>query len=290
VGRTARLRVRLYLRTRRLFDAGQRVAQAGFDGLWLGLLDRPDLDAVDVSYYERERQYVDPAYNDQGLWPWERRAAEQHFSACRRVAVLGAGAGREVVALHRMGFEVDGFECNHRLLSSGNRLLEALGVPPRIAPMPRDRWPDAAGQYDGVILGWGMYMLVPDRTARVALLGETRRRLPEGGPVLVSFFVRSGRERYFRTTRRLANTVRSMRRKDPVEHGATLAPNRVTFLTVAEVGDELLEAGFTIAGSGVDDYGHAVGLAAAGPGSATSLHQARSVPPARPRPVTVGGA
>jgi hypothetical protein len=271
-----------------LFDACQRLAQAGFDGLWLGLLDRLDLDAVDASYYDRERQYVDPAYNDQGLWPWEHRAVDRYFAACRRVAVLGAGAGREVVALHRMGFDVDGFECNQRLLSTGNRLLEALGVPPRIATMPRDRWPGSAGPYDGVILGWGMYMLVPDRTARVALLRETRRRLPEHGPVLLSFFVRSGHERYFRTTRRLANAVRSMRRRDPVEHGAALAPNRVTFLTLAEVGDELGEAGFTVASSGVKDYGHAVGLAS-GPGPVPSLHGVRSARAARHRRVTVGG-
>lgn len=255
------LEVRAYLGSRRAFYGSLTLVRACFDGLWLGLLDRDQCDAIDRRYYDGEQRYADPAYNQAGLWPWEGDDIDAEFHHCRRLAVLGAGGGREVVALRRRGFEVDGFECHEGLLAAGNQLLGLLDLAPPMSLMPRDRWPPTAGSYDGVVIGWGAYMLIPDRGDRVELLRAVRAHVPDDGPVLLSFFVRGDGSRYFSLTAQVANLLRRARRRDPVGVGASLRPNRVQFFTIAEVVAELAEAGFSLARHGTDEYGHAVGRA-----------------------------
>ena len=42
---------------------------------------------------------------------------------CKRLLVAGAGGGREVLALYKSGYEVDGFECHPELVALANTML-----------------------------------------------------------------------------------------------------------------------------------------------------------------------
>lgn len=255
-------RVRAYERSRQLFDKGTRLLRAGFDGFWLGVLDADQLDEIDERYYRNQAIYQDPGFNQSGLQPWERDAVDRSFRHCRRIAVLGAGGGRELVALEAEGFEVAGFECNPLLAEQGNALLASLGCTSRIAAMPRDVWSPGDERYDGVIVGWGTYMLIDSRQARIDLLRSVRSCLPAGGPVLVSFFARTDERRYFRVVHGVASALRRLRRRRPIELGVTLNPNRVQYLSLDEVAGELQAGGFASDVLAAEGYGNAVGLAA----------------------------
>lgn len=251
-----------------------KVTHACFDGFWLGLLDPDELHAIDERYYLDEAMYRDPTFNQSGFQPWERAAVDRYFRGCRRLAVIGAGGGREVVALEGEGFEVVGYECNPHLAAEGNALLASLGLTSRIAPMPRDSWSPGGDGFDGVVVGWATYMLIDGRDARIELLRTVRSCLPAGAPVLLSFFVRSGDARYFRIVRAVANAVRRLRRRPPVELGVTIRPNRVQYLSLDEVARELEEGGFAPEHLDDRDYGNAVGLAAV-EGGVRTAHRER---------------
>lgn len=231
------------------------------DGVWLGLSGPAVLHAIDEDYYRAERKFADADWNRRGLLAWETDMLDRYFTPASRIAVTGAGGGREVLALLRAGYEPDGFECNVTLVAAANRLLEAEGLAQRVTPVGRDQWPPGAATYDGLVVGWGSYMLVQTRERRVAFLAEAHDHLRAGAPALVSFFVRPGDTRYFRTVERTANRLRHLRRRPPVEVGDTVRPNYVHYFTEEEVAAELADAGFDLCHFAAEPYGHAVGRA-----------------------------
>lgn len=241
-------------------------ADAVLSGLALGLAGRPLLDALDRLRYGLSREFRSDAHNRLGLLAWEEAALDPCFAGRGRLAVLGAGGGREVLALARRGYAVEGFECNPVLVESANRLLAREGVTAAVRWLARDTAPAAARPYDGVVLGWSMYTLVVGRAARIALLRGLRAAVPPGAPLLASFFTRDEADDRARTVHRVANRVRGLLGRARVEPGDDFAPGYVHRFTRAEVAAEFAEGGFELRrfareGTGEYDSGWAVGRA-----------------------------
>lgn len=251
------------------FDAAFRRAgallQATHDGVWLGVLGRDDLHALDQWFYERNASYHQDAHNLRGLFPWEETALES-FGGCGRIGLIGAGGGREVLALSRMGYEVDAYECNPQLVDFANGFLPRHGCAARVRHLSRDAAPEAETPFDGMILGWSAYTLIPGRAHRIRLLRQLRPLVKPGGPILLSFFTRARDGVQTRVSAAVANGIRALLRRERVERGDALSPNFVHYFVAKEIGAELREAGwdprtFTPHGTGSRDSGWAIALA-----------------------------
>jgi hypothetical protein len=257
---------RAALRARR---RGRRLTEALFDGLFLGLMDRETLAALDRAFFSTAQEdvgdatyaYTDEIHVRSGLAAWETAALES-LRPGARVVVTGAGAGREVLALLAAGYDAVGYEPHDGLVAAGVRVLERAGHPGRLLPSPRDVFPADAGRADGVLVGWGSYMLLPGRARRVAFLSAARRALAPGDPLVLSFFPRVP-ERRDRIVAAVANVLRRLRGDEPVEVGDALVPNFVHRFTRAELESELAEAGFACERFAAEPYGHAVARALA---------------------------
>jgi hypothetical protein len=270
---TSQLLPRIYFRMQRLQLRLVSDALAISNGIWLGVLSRSALGVIDDMYYvgsvaelERRVDYRADAYNKQGLWLWERQAIERYFSRKGRLAVLGAGGGREVLALKRLGFEVDGWECQEEFVNAANRILTANGLEATVSRVPRDTCPPGDPSYSGIVMGWGLYTGIPGSQRRIALLRAVRERLGQGSPVLLSFFSRDSAELIrFHLTATIANILRPLARRERVEVGDYLTPNYGHFFTESEVRSELESAGFTLAMYSTNNrmrpYAHAVAIA-----------------------------
>jgi hypothetical protein len=240
-------------------DRALRTVKGLSEGVLLGLLSGESLDEIDRQYYDGIAQYADPTYNRRGLQDWEERGVDRWFADCRRIVVIGAGGGREVLALARLGYDVVGFECNERLVRAANELLEAEGCTRCVARMERSTWPDAPAAFDGCVIGWGTYMLIRGRGRRVAFLTAARRSLAPRAPILLSYFVRAGMAARFRTSAWTANTVLKLRgRPGAWIPDDALVPNYVHFFDKDEVGKELSAAGLELVDMGDTSYGWAV--------------------------------
>jgi len=256
------LRLRIYSITSWLLRRGLVVTRAVFDGAWLGVLDYEATHALDETYYDEARQYTDEAYNRSGLLSWEREAVDRFFADRCRIVVTGAGGGREVLALLELGYDAVGYEPNEGLVRFGEDLLASTCRPGRLRPADRDTWPRDADACDGVIVGWGSYMLIRGRERRVAFLRGARSGLQAGAPLLLSFFPRSGKPGYLRVVARVGNAIRRLRGATPLDFGDALDPNYVHYFDRREIDSELGEAGFSLAWYDASGYGKAVGLAA----------------------------
>jgi len=205
--------------------------------------------------------YRDDSYQRSGLFKWEREAIERHFSGCRNIVVTAAGSGREVLALWRMGFAVDAFECNPRLAACANALLSELACEPAVAVCARDVCPTLTHKYGGAVVGWGSFMLIPGRHRRIQFLQDLRKALDPGAPVLLSFYALENDRRRLTAAIGIANAIRRLRGAELLDPGDDLCPNYVHRFTRDEIEKTMTAAGFRLAQFGSVEYGYAVGLA-----------------------------
>jgi SAM-dependent methyltransferase len=221
--------------------------RAAINGLWLGLLSDASLRLLDERYYDDSVLYRTDKWNERGFFDWERDLVDEHFRNCERVPVLACGGGREVLALLNEGFDATGYEPHPALVTYARRFLAAHGHESRVHSAPRDEFPSAAGPADGVVVGWGGFSLIHGRARRIALLREARRRLPAGGPVLLSFFARPSDSRELNVTKSAATGLRRLRGNPPAELGDTLAPNLVHVFTRPRLAEEIRAADLELA-------------------------------------------
>ncbi len=266
--------VRAYMLAHRALERAIAVGRATFNGVWLAVLDRDTLHAVDDHYYDHSTRYGQPEHDSSGLFDWEKEAIETHFQGARRLLVYGTGGGRETLALCERGFEVDALECNARLRDSANKLLEEHGHPPKVRPTERDHCPKLGHRYDGIVIGLNTYMLVQTRDARIALLKQLRSHVDAGAPLLLSFYTRKASSVGFRTTAAVANSLAVVFRRARVELGDSFYPYEVEgrggrrvlpyfvhYFAEDELAAELHAAGFDLVASSREGCGHAVGRA-----------------------------
>ncbi len=251
----------VYQRSSDILDRFYGLLRCLFDGFWLGLFSHEMLHRIDKHYYDTTDAYHSAAYNRRGLWPWEQAMLDRYFQGRGSLLVIGAGGGREPLALYKLGYRVDSYECNPKLVDLANRLLIEDGAPGRVQLIQRDTCPPTTMRYDGVIIGWGAYMLIRGRDRRIAFLRSVRALVEEDAPVLLSFFTRPGDLAHFKLITYTANILRWLLRNERVEIGDALAPNFVHYFTQAEIASELHAAGFKLAYYGERGYGHAVGIA-----------------------------
>jgi hypothetical protein len=262
--------VRAYGAAGRRWSRAGALLQAVHEGTWLGLLGRADLHLVDERYYDTSAVYHDDAHNARGLFPWETDALA-FFPGRGRLLVMAAGGGREVLALSRMGYEVEGYECNRALAASADDFLPRQGCPALVRYLPRDEVPAAGEPFDGIILGWSAYTLMAGRAHRIDLLRRLLPLVKPGGPILISFFTRNrAYAPRFRISAAVANGIRTVLRRERAEVGDALSPNFVHYFVPQEIEAEFREAGweprrFTPAGPGIRDSGWAVGVAPGAP-------------------------
>jgi 2-polyprenyl-3-methyl-5-hydroxy-6-metoxy-1,4-benzoquinol methylase len=247
------------------------LANACFVGLWLGFLSRESLHAIDEEYYTRSKRggsgaldihdYHSREYNRRGLWDWEEKAITDYFAGCQRLLIIGAGGGREVLALRRLGYHVDGFESHPDLVGVANGLLREEGYEPDVRSIARDESPDSGKTYDGIIIGWAAYMLIQGTRRRVAFLRKLRTQTQAQSPILLSFFARTGTPRVVTVGAFVANVIRRLLRRELVEVGDWLAPFYAHYFTEDEITSELSQARFRKIHYNTTVYGHAVGIA-----------------------------
>lgn len=185
---------------------------------------------------------------------------EKYFHGCASLLVTGAGGGREVLALRKLGFAADGFDCDPLLVEYANNLLERERFIPNIQLVPRDHCPDTGRKYDGLIVGWGSFMLIQGRKQRIAFLKRLHAQAHVASPILLSFFTRTGNGLYLKTSKTIGNTLRRMLKREALTLGDDLIPHYVHHFNEEDVAAELTAAGFQLKYYSTNLYGHAVGI------------------------------
>ena len=262
--------VQIYFSTHSWFEWAISAARWCFVGLWLGVLSPERLYSVVEEYYSRSGReralqglpnYHSKEWNRSGLFNWQKDALTRYFGGSRRLLVLGAGGGREVLALLQLGYQVDGFESHRDLVVAANELLREEGFDPAVHRVAPNEGPDSGTTYDGIVVGWDMYMSIPTRRRRIAFLRQLRTQTRVRCPIVLDFVPRPSQSRQYDVTTTIANTIRRVLRREPAELGDWLAPMYAHHTTQDELTSELAEGGFDIDYCDPTGNAHAVGIA-----------------------------
>ncbi len=246
----------------KLFD----LSSACFAGFWLGVLKKGTLDLIVSFCFDNTKMYHSEKFNLGGLFRWEEKAVNRYFQKCKYLLVAGAGGGREVLALHQLGYDTDGFDCNIQLVEQANKLFKKEGLVSNIKHVLPDQCPDGTKIYNGIIIGWSVYMHIQGRKQRIAFLRKLRNQTQELSPILLSFSHRLDDSLYFKMVAIIGNVIRWFLRRDYLEIGDDLARIHEVNIyghcfTKEEIDFELQEGGFQLDFYCTDVYGHAVGIA-----------------------------
>jgi hypothetical protein len=258
-----RRRLRWFKYADRCFNRLAKLIAALHEGFWLGCLSAEDLNALTASHYEQTHEYSSAEHNQRGLFDWETAALKRYFPPGSRILVAAAGGGREVLALRRMGYAAEGFECSPWLLQASEALFDRLGEPRGVTLCPPNEVPAGPADYTGIIVGWSAYTHIPTRRRRIAFLQGLRQRALPGAPILLSFFARDRDPGYENVVYRVSRAARFLfrGRKEESEPGDHLSWCFHHTFTREEVESELKAAAFRPQHYSEVGEGHAVGMA-----------------------------
>jgi hypothetical protein len=238
-----------------LISKGYNFLNAILSGFWLGVMSEKSLDFSDELYYQHSEKYTNEKYNHSGLFEWEKERIEKYFSNAKSILLIAAGGGREALALSRMGFEVDSYECNQNLIESGNKLLQKNKIDSKIKYLPRNSVPGEIMKYDGIIIGWGAYSLIRGSKRRLFFLERLYPFLHKETPLMISFLTSAEYGRQDKIIKYVSNFFRIFSNKDKTELGDRLVPDFTHFFTEEEIKSEVRQSNFKVVDYSNFDYG-----------------------------------
>jgi SAM-dependent methyltransferase len=123
------------------------------------------------------------------LEDWERELLDRYGIRSGRMLVLGAGRGREGIAISRRGLHVVAVESNPAAVRLGRRVAAQCGTPVQFFQADFLDLPFVAGSFDYAFLADLMYSATPGRAQRQAWLKALLSLLTPGGLLVLSFAV-----------------------------------------------------------------------------------------------------
>lgn len=122
-----------------------------------------------------------------GLMPWEHDFYGRVLKPDDEILIVGCGTGRDLIALLRAGYRVEGLEVAAQAAAIARTMLHKTGLDARITVGSIENTTAVPSPFDVYIFSWFCYSYIPGRTDRVAMLSAVRQRLKPTGRLLLSY-------------------------------------------------------------------------------------------------------
>ena len=197
----------------------------------------------------------------QGLMRWEETVIDKYIDKKDSFLVLGAGGGREAIALAKRGFKIVGIDSSELMVKAAkeNAASEGVKVDFQTADLYGLPFPEKSFTY--CLLSCGMYSAIPTRGNRIALLSKLKNILKDNGILIIHFLFNPARkERLVKTKKFVARVFKGNLDYKP---GDELIPPMHFlrhFKDKEEIASEAQEGGFSIKELSIEPYneGYAV--------------------------------
>lgn len=129
---------------------------------------------------DREVRYYSEQVKE-GLDDIEQRLVNGPMAVRGRVLDVGCGAGREAIALAKLGYDVVGIDIAARMVEAAQQNADEHGVSISFLVLAAHEVTPALGSFDYILTTSGFYTYVPTRRLRVRTLTALKQVLgPEG--------------------------------------------------------------------------------------------------------------
>ena len=123
-----------------------------------------------------------------GLFWWETSVYATYIEPGDRLLIVGAGTGRDVIALAAAGYDVVGLDPLPEVLAIAREHLQARKLSATLVEGAIGNPGVMPGWFDVVIFSDNMYSALPSSAKRVAALAQARDHLAPRGRVIVPYF------------------------------------------------------------------------------------------------------
>ncbi len=137
--------------------------------------------------YARDLQTNPNDIDDGTLDSWELNVLNRYKIDTGRMLVIGAGLGREALAIARRGVTVMGMDINLDAMQIAQRRAGAAGVPAWFQQATLFELPYKPHSFDYAIFASGMYSAIPGKATRQAWLRALRHPLKAHARTFLSF-------------------------------------------------------------------------------------------------------
>jgi len=127
------------------------------------------------------------AYVLSGLMPWEQEFYERFLKPDDEILIVGCGSGRDLIALLRAGYRVEGLEVAAQAATKARSMLAKAGLNARVTVGSIEDTSLVSKPFDVYIFSWFCYSYIPQAAARIDVLRKLRDHLLPGGRVLISY-------------------------------------------------------------------------------------------------------
>ena len=121
-----------------------------------------------------------------GLMPWERALYDRFLKVKDRILVVGCGTGRDLIALLKLGYRVEGLDVGPRAIALARRILEKEGLSTELHTGPIEAVA-LPGSFDVFTFSWFCYGYIPQADTRIGVLRKVKAHLNPGGRILISY-------------------------------------------------------------------------------------------------------
>jgi len=126
------------------------------------------------------------AYIRWGLWPWEKSLYDRFLKPGDRVLLVGCGTGRDLLALLKLGYRVEGLDVAPRAIALARQMLETEDLVAELHTGPIEAVA-LPGSFDAFVFSWFCYGYIPQLEARVGVLRKIKAHLNPGGRIVISY-------------------------------------------------------------------------------------------------------
>jgi SAM-dependent methyltransferase len=223
-------------------------------GILPALLPPETLIRLTRTHYEKSYRNITAELRSEtfkwDLEGWEEQVVARHMTTIGTVLVLGAGFGREAIALAERGYQVVGLDNNRDGLIVAARQAAAQGLQAPFVQGDFLALPILPFRLEYLLLSGVMYSSIPGRQRRQTWVRSLRSSLKQGGKTMLNFLaVREPETNTFRVIRtwtsrllRLPGSNRDYQTGDYCSQGHFMH----LFTDEQEIRSELTEAGATI--------------------------------------------
>ena len=125
--------------------------------------------------------------HDSSLDSWELSVLDKYKIDAGRMLVLGAGLGREALAIARRGVTVMGMDISYKASQVAQRRARTAGMPAQFHQASLFELPYKPCSFDYAIYTSSMYSSIPGKAARQSWLQNLRQPLKGGALIILSF-------------------------------------------------------------------------------------------------------
>jgi len=146
--------------------------------------------SVKEKYNQEEEVNLHRKSVKEGLEEWEEYFLRKYMNNKGKVLNIGCGAGREAIALTKLGFEVTGIDLSENMIKTAKEESKSYDLNINFdvcSVMDIDKY--ESSKYDYIIFTRALYSYIPGHNLRIEVLKKAKELLKDNGFLTISGYI-----------------------------------------------------------------------------------------------------